>query len=514
MTGSEVTGSEVTGAGLNASLADAARTLLFRDAHVIGGDLDRVDVLIRAGRVAWVGRPGAAPRVSGVEEIDLDGRHLGHSMRDNHVHFSQWALVRSRVDLAAAQSARHACRILADAYRASGSGSTSPRSLVGYGFRDAGWPDSPTAALLDEVSPEVEVVLISADLHCVWLNTRALVHHGYADHPSGLLREQDAIAVTTRLAETDTDELARAVPAAIEAAARRGVTEIVDLEWADNVRTWTDRVQAGMTGLRVVCGVYPDDLEEAIRLGLRTDDVLDNSLGLLRMGPLKVIVDGSLNTRTAYCFDPYPDDGFGQVNYDPDSLTALVRRSMQNGITPAIHAIGDAAVRLALDAMESAPSRGWIEHAQLIADEDFARFARLGVVASIQPEHLLDDRVAAESLWANRTRRAYAFRSLHDAGARLALGSDAPVAPLDPWITMAAAVFRSEGGGASWHPEQCLSPEVAYAASTNKPNPIADGDRADLVITEADPLRSDARTLRSMPVAATLLGGVFTYSEL
>src|SRR5690606_8588499 len=155
---------------------------------------------------------------------------------------------------------------------------------------------------------------------------------------------------------------------------------------------------------------------------------------------------------------------------------------------------------------------GRVEHAQLLADRDILRFAELGVEISVQPEHLLDDRDVADRYWPGRTGRAYAFRSLLDSGARLRFGSDAPVAPLDPWVSMAAAVSRTRGGRVPWHPEQRITVGEALAASTR--TTVAVGQPADLVVTDADPFAVDPDALRTMPVAATLLGGRFTHSEL
>ena len=176
-----------------------------------------------------------------------------------------------------------------------------------------------------------------------------------------------------------------------------------------------------------------------------------------------------------------------------------------------MHAIGDHANSLALDAFAATGARGRIEHAQLLTPDDLGRFAELGIVASVQPEHAVDDRDVADRYWAGRTSRAFAYRSLLDAGAGLVLGSDAPVAPLDPWITMAAAVHRSADGRPSWHPEQEIPFPVALAASAGSGGPIVVGRAADLVITDLDPAAVGPDRLRAMPVAGTMLGGRWTH---
>ena len=185
---------------------------------------------------------------------------------------------------------------------------------------------------------------------------------------------------------------------------------------------------------------------------------------------------------------------------------------MAAGIVPTVHAIGDHANSLALDAFAELGVRGRIEHAQLLAATDLLRFAELGVVASVQPDHALDDRDVAEHHWAGRTDRAFALRSLLDSGATLAMGSDAPVSPLDPWVTIAAAVARSRGDREPWHPEQRITVAEALAASTR--TTVAVGQRADLIVTGTDPLAADVESLRRLGVAATLLGGEFTHDTL
>ncbi|MGN6743234.1 MAG: amidohydrolase family protein, partial [Amnibacterium sp.] len=254
--------------------------------------------------------------------------------------------------------------------------------------------------------------------------------------------------------------------------------------------------------------VYPTDLERAATEGLRTGDPIGDS-GLVAVGPLKALADGALNTRTAYCTDPYPDGGHGLLTIPGDRLRGLLRRATAVGLTPAIHAIGDAAVTEVLDAFEAIGVSGRIEHAQLVAAADLPRFARLGVTASVQPAHLLDDRDVAEQHWPGRTDRIYPFRALLDAGATLAFGSDAPVAPVDPWLAIRAAVERTDDGQPSWHPEQRISIDEALAAATRGRAEPRVGDVADLVLLDLPPER-----MTGGHVAATLVGGAFTHRTL
>jgi len=470
--------------------------MILRNARLAG---EVVDLRIEDGVIAEIGSALG-------EGADMSGRWVIPGLWDQHVHFSQWALHRTRVDLAAASSAAEAAAMVAAAPRP-----PAGLPLVGVGFRDGLWPDAPTFAALDAVIPDVPVVLLSGDLHCCWLNSAALRAYGSANHPTGLLREEECFAIVAALDDVPDAVLDEWVREAGEAAAGRGVVGIVDLEMTWGFEHWRRRMAAGFDSLRVRAGVYPQFLDRAIAEGLRTGDSLGD---LLQVGPFKVITDGSLNTRTAYCMDPWPGLGEdrGMLTVEPERLVDLMGRATGAGLVPAIHAIGDAANSLVLDAFETLGCPGRIEHAQLVSAGDFQRFAQLGVTASVQPEHAMDDRDVADRFWAGRTDRSYAWHSLLDFGAHLVFGSDAPVAPLDPWVTAAAAVSRSRDGREPWHPEQRLTAADALAASVE--TTIAVGQPADLVITETNPYTATGEQLRTMQVAATLLGGRLTHTTL
>jgi predicted amidohydrolase YtcJ len=475
--------------------------LVLTHARLSDGSL--ADVAIRAGLVDSIGPAGGEHHA---EVENLEGRYLIPGLWDSHVHFTIWVHNQRRLNVSGAHSASQAAAMVAEQMHAE---PDATAVLEGFGFRDALWLDVPSAAILDEVAPHRPVVLVAGDYHCVWINT-ATAHRYGLPHP-GLLREGAAFDLQARV-EADAPPLGvDELRAATARASARGVTGIVDLEMADNVSVWRERMAAGVSDLRVRAGFYPDNLEPMIERGLRTGQVMDGTEGLLTVGSMKVITDGTLTTRTAYCHHPYPDTGdVGILAVRPEELQALLSAARDHGFEVAVHAIGDRANTVALDAFEATGARGSIEHAQLLTDRDIARFARLGVTASVQPTHLMDDRDTADALWAGRTHRAFALASLRAAGVNLALGSDAPVSPLDPWVSMAAAVGRARDGHDPWHPEQRIGNEAALAASVNGAR-IEVGAAADLVVIEQDPLTVEAESLRTMPVAATLVGGRFTY---
>jgi predicted amidohydrolase YtcJ len=475
--------------------------MLLRNLRISGGDGEPVDILPINGTIAAV-----SPASGSSMGLDFEGRWVSPGLWDNHVHFSQWALVQQRLDVSTASSAREAAAMVARALEAA---APEPEPFIGYGFRDALWDDNPTVEALDAAGGARPVVLVSGDLHTVWLNSAALSLFGHAGHPTGILVEDPAFAITRRLGTVADEVLDRWAESASKAAAARGVVGIVDLEMDWNLDTWVRRIEGGGRSLRVEFGVYAQHLERAIGLGLRSGQKIND---LLTVGPLKLITDGSLNTRTAYCFDEYPglagtEHSHGMLTLPPEELLPLMRRGAEAGLLPTVHAIGDHANSLALDAFAEIGMGGRIEHAQLLAERDLERFGQLGVVASVQPDHALDDRDVADHYWAGRTERAFPIRSLLDAGGTLAMGSDAPVSPLDPWNTVAAAVTRSRGEREPWHPEQRISVAQALAASTR--TTVEVGQLADLVVTEVDPLTVDEH--RGLTVAATLLGGSFTH---
>lgn len=454
------------------------------------------------------GQPASAWLDTGVEVVDLDGRFVIPGLWDEHVHMTQWALHANRLDLSGAASAGEAAAVV----RLHASAADPSLTTVGVGFRDALWPDVPTLEMLDAATGTQPTVLISHDLHCAWLNSAAARRYAVEPDASGLLREEPAFALTRELGKLPDSVVDAWVLESARNAASRGVVGVVDFEMTWNREPWVRRIAHGFSALRVDAGVYPEDLERAVSLGMRTGQEADGGRGLLRAGPLKVLIDGALNTRTAFCVDPYPHGGHGLLTVSEEELFELLVRAGDSGFVPAVHAIGDAANQVALDAFERAGMGGRIEHAQFVRRQDFVRFGRLGVTASVQPVHALDDRDAAESNWRGRTDRAFPLRSLLDSGATLALGSDAPVAPLDPWAAIAAATTRARGDGRRpWHPEETITRQQALTASVRGRSGIRVGDPADVVVLDADPLSVPDAGLAAMPVAATLLAGRFTF---
>lgn len=486
--------------------------LLLRDVRVVGVTTPTVDaavdVLVEAGVVTAVDRGLVAP--AGTPEVAADGRWLVPGLWDHHVHLGEWVRAAQRVDFSATTTPEDVLRIVAERVA-----SRPGEPLVGFGHRSGTWGRAVTVAELDAVAGGVPVVLVSGDVHHGWVGSAALRALGLAPRDT-VISEDEWFAVYARLGDLTGGPATSpaAYRAALDAAAALGVVGLVDLELDDNTRVWPERWAGAANGLRIRAASYADDLDAVIGRGLRTGDPLPGCGGLATVGPLKIISDGSLNTRTAWCCAPYADGHrlehpSGHPNLPADELEALMRRAAAHGLEVATHAIGDAAVHRAVETYARTGARGSIEHVQLADPEDLAVMGRLGIRASVQPAHLLDDHAIIDDLWPDRGDRCFSFRTMLDAGVDVVLGSDAPVSPLDPWLSMAAAVRRGTGPE-PWHAEQSLDAREALAASVDGQPTVQPGSRGDLVLLDADPLAVD---LLQVGVEATYVAGAEIFSR-
>ncbi|WP_296601350.1 amidohydrolase family protein [Nocardioides sp.] len=492
-------------------------SLLIRNARLVpigAGDQvpdSPVDVAIEHGVVTAVGY--GAERPVGAEVVEAAGRWLMPGLWDQHVHLGQWTLASQRLDLAGARSPEDAIRAVAERIAA-----YPDLPVIGWGHRSGGWHREVTVSELDAVSGSTPVVLISGDGHHAWLNTTALMHLAMPVRDS-VVRETEWFAAYPRLVTlVGTDGTSpEAYRRTLDAAAAQGVVGLVDLEFGGGREEWAERWAQGCDRLRIRWGTYADTLDDVIAAGLRTGDVLPGCDDRATMGPLKIISDGSLNTRTAWCCEPYGDAHrleypAGQPNLDAAALRDLLARAHGAGLEVATHAIGDAAVAEALAAYADTGARGSIEHAQMARREDVRRMAELGIRASVQPAHLLDDRDLTDKIWGERSGRCFAFRWMLEDGVELAFGSDAPVSPLDPWLAMAAAVHRSADERDPWHAEQALTVREALAASVDGQQTVAPGSRGDVVLLDRDPLLRDLdpADTAALGAALRLIGSALT----
>jgi predicted amidohydrolase YtcJ len=467
------------------------------------------------------------------ERIDLGGLCVVPGFTDSHVHFAQWSLAQRQVRLEGTKTLDEAVGRVAEAARTTPAG----RWVRGLGWRSGEWHPhvEPTKEVLDGVTGDTPTALMAKDGHSLWLNSAALaradgdlrVPGGVVetdDHgePTGVLREESAWRFRELYVygQTPDEEWVDAMRDGVRLANSRGVTAVHDKDgWMGILRWWQALRRDGGLTLRVWQSLPHERLPEVEAVGLRSGFGDD----LVRVGYVKVFMDGTLGSRTARLLD-----GSGVEITSRAEFEEIVRRAARAGFPVGVHAIGDLANRDALDGLEAAADdwrprglRPRIEHAQLLAPEDVPRFAALGVAASVQFSHGPSDRDLADETWAGMTDRAYAFRSLRDAGTLLANGSDAPVEELDPLLGFRAGVLRSLDDRPAWHPEQAVTAEDVLRASTVNPAWLAGDERrrgkllpgylADLVVLDRDPLAVDPAELSEIRVRATMLSGRWVF---
>jgi predicted amidohydrolase YtcJ len=478
--------------------------------------------------------------------VDLGGLCVVPGLADAHVHFPTWSMAQRELRLDGTRSMDQAIELVAAAARSAERGAW----LRGRGWREGDWAEAAEAGAsgepgatagpdltrqaLDAAAGDLPVALWSRDYHSLWLSSAALaradgdlrVDGGVVEldeggEPTGVLREEAAWRFRDRWSRPTLDELVDATRAGVELACARGVTAVHDKDgWLGALEVWQRvRAEEGLR-LRVWQSLPHERVGELAELGVRSglgDD-------WLRVGYLKAFMDGTLGSRTALRLD-----GSGVRITGAGELDSIVRRAAAAGFPVAVHAIGDLANREALDGFAAARDawaplglRQRIEHAQLLAPEEFERFASVGVAASVQFRHAPADRDLADREWGEAAARSYAYRSLADAGALLANGSDAPVEELDPVAGLRAGVTRTLDGREPWRPEQCLTAEEALRASTvapawlsgdeHKRGTLTPGKLADLTVLTHDPLTSEPEALVDLKVVATMAGGEWTHN--
>src|SRR5438034_1890703 len=427
-----------------------------------------------AGGVGTHERALASP-----DRVDVGGRCVVPGFTDSHVHFPTWAMAQHEVRLEGTRSLEEALARVREALAEVRPG----RWLLGRGWRSGDWQPrvEPTKERLDEIAGETPVALMARDSHSVWLSSAAIARANGDLHvpggvvevdergePTGVLREECAWHFRDSHAAPSDDESVDAMREGLRVAAARGVTAVHDKDgWRGALRFWQRLAGEGVLTLRVWQSVPAEQVSELAALGVR------GGFGdpLLRIGYLKAFMDGTLGSQTARMLD-----GSGVEITSREQLEEIVRAGAAAGLPVAVHAIGDRANREALDAFEATQDawrplglRQRIEHGQLLAPEDVPRFGRLGVAASVQFSHAPSDRELAERFWGEKTSGAYAYRSLLDAGAVVANGSDAPIEELDPLAGIRAGVLRTLDDRPAWHPEQAVTFEEALHATCVAP---------------------------------------------
>jgi predicted amidohydrolase YtcJ len=530
-----------------------AADLIIRDARVWTVNLRQPQaaaVAVLDGRITAVGSDAAVLlwRGPNTRVVDAKGHRLLPGFNDAHVHFADGGAALTAVQLNDATSLKEFVKRIAD-YAAHAS--------PGEWIRSGNWDETkwnpaalPTRQDIDAVTPNNPVSLDRYDGHMIIVNSKVLALAGItaktADPPGGVIVRDGAGQPTGALKDAAIElvdhvtpvptaaQRRRVIENALHEAASHGVTSVQDmtLDYGD-LAVYSQLLREGKLSVRFYGAPLIEKVSDQAKLGL------GHAFGSasLRIGAVKMFADGSLGSRTAYFFEPFTDEPNNRGLLFKDMLPlSRTRERLQLAdaaeLQVCTHAIGDAAISTVLDLYQEIEKRDgprdrrWrIEHAQHMAARDFERFAQLHVIASVQPYQAIDDgRWAEARIGHDRASRTYAFRTFIDHGVRLAFGTDWPIAPLDPLLTLYAATTRATLDGKhsqGWFPEQKVSIQEAVAAYTmgaayaefqeHEKGSIEPGKLADLVLLSQDVLTIAPAAIRDTHVLTTWVGGVAVY---
>ena len=517
----------------------AKADLVLFDGYFISPELGRpigTSLAIKDGLILAVGDEGSMRKFVGDEThvIDLEGRAVLPGLSDSHVHGLALGRRLRWADLGGASSIPELVEGLKQHLGRVGPGEW----VIGFGWDHEKFSERrlPTKEDLDRVSADRPVVAFRKCWHLCVLNSAALralgnrlpelVEDGFAltdpetGEPTGILVEDGLSVLKEVMPEPSKQEVAEAVEKAIGEALSKGLT---CLHWIAERPEELSAIMAlralGRLRIRLYLLFPVSMVEHLLALGLRT------GFGdpWVRIGAVKVVLDGSLGARTAYLREPYSDEPGerGRLLYTEEELARLALRAHEAGLQLAIHAIGDGAVELALKVLSGLPGgpsrmRHRIEHASVLDPGMIKMMASLGVVASVQPHFIVSDFWVEERLGPHRARWTYPFKSMLEAGVVLAAGSDAPIEPIDPLEGIRAAV------GEAQRPEERLSLWEALTAYTYGPayasfqehfsGSLGPGKAADLTVLSCGPEGLDE--IWKAQVDATFVCGRLAYSRV
>ena len=507
-------------------------------------------VAVRGDKIYKVGTTGEIRALvrDGAAVIDLEGALVLPGFIDSHTHFLAGGFALKSLQLRDATGREEFAGRVAAKARSIGKGEWIANG--DWDHERFSPPDLPRREWIDAVTPDNPVCINRFDGHMVLANSAALKLAGITrdtpvpaggeivkdpktGEPTGILKDAAMDLVYAKIPEPSFQEKLRAAEASLNEAAAHGVTSIHEMADASSFEVFEELGRQGKLTARLYVYVPITEVDLLSRLKIKSP------FGgrFLKLAGLKGFVDGSLGSGTAYFFDAYTDDpeNFGLLHeqmFPAGIMEKRIREADRAGLQVAIHAIGDRANSLLLDIFERVMAdngprdRRWrVEHAQHLRPADIARFGRLGVIASVQPYHLIDDgRWAEKKIGRGRAETAYPFRSLLDTGAVLAFGSDWTVAPLDPVAGICAAVTRRTLDGKNpggWIPGQKITVEeavIAYTAGAaftefaeKSRGTIEEGKLADLVVLSRDIFKIPAEEIPGAGVRMTIVDGKIVY---
>lgn len=497
---------------------------------------------VKSGKILAAGQTREMEqwRGSSTRMLDLHGKLVLPGFHDAHLHFWSGARLQRELNLTGLRSKEAVLARVKEAVAHSKPGEW----IVGRGWDHELWPGKklPTHRDLDRVAPDNPVFLKRVDGHAVWVNWPVLkmlrYYRNMPDPPGGKILRFRSGEPTGILIDAAFDILENLIPdvtsvdkesllqKAVYYANSLGITSITDNSDTSIYDIYADMARHDMLHLRVHFWVDGTLNLDSVQQHFRALQVNDS---LLEAHLVKLYADGSLGSRSAYLLEPYRDDSGnrGIAMHRREELKQLVETADEKGWQIGIHAIGDAANRQVLDVYQEIArqryrsNRRWrIEHAQIVQPEDIARFAALGVIASMQPSHCITDMKWAPERIGERVKYAYSWRSMLDHHVPLAFGTDWPVEPLNPLLGIYAAVTRQDTLGnppGGWFPEQRLTVGEAvfaytygsaYAAKSERwQGRLLPGYVADFVVLDRDIFEMPAADIFKVRVQETYLGG-------
>jgi len=506
-------------------------------------------MLVRGEEILAVGDDDEVSALAdkGAKVVDLEKHFVMPGFNDAHVHVGSagedWLSVR----LYGVTSVAELQKRLAEGVAQRNEGEW----VTGRGWDHTLWPDKkfPTRQQLDEVSPKNPVMLGHVSGHVAVANSLALKLAGITaatanpsggeiekddqDEPTGMLKEGAAMRLVWAKVPAPTMERRRkGIELALQDLAKNGVTSAQDNSAWEDFLTYRALNSDGKLTVRITewlpFAATLDQLQQMRREGGTTDP-------WLRTGALKLVSDGALGSRTAAMMAPYSDEAktSGIMTMEPEKIRELAIERDKAGFQLNFHAIGDKANRVSLDAFEAAAKangprdrRDRIEHAQVVALSDIPRFAKLQVIASMQPSHETSDmRWAEQRVGPDRAKGAYAWATMEKFGVRMAFGTDYPVEPISPFRGLYACVTRELPGGGpqgGWQPQEKISLEDCIRAYTSgsaygefmegKKGELKAGEFADFIVLSNDLTKTDPHEYVNTKVLSTVVGGHTVYS--
>lgn len=502
-------------------------------------------IAVLRGRIVAIGANAEIEKLkeAGTQIIDLHGHFVMPGFNDAHAHLASGGFEKLDIDLVGSKSLDDMKQRIAARAKTAAPGEW----LVGRGWDHTLWANQalPTRGDLDAVTGDHPAIFSRVDGHISVVNSAALkaanitaqtpdpaggkIDHDDKGGPTGILRETAVEELSRKIPQPSAAQHKRAAELALQDAAQWGLTSAQDNSSWEDFLAYEELEKEGKLTLRISEWLpfdAPLDQLNHMRNHHPADDFM------LRTGMLKGFMDGSLGSRTAAMLAPYADDpkNSGIPRYQQDDLNRKTAERVKDDFQIGFHAIGDRGARMALDAFAfSRPQtakidiRYRIEHDQVVAPEDFKKYKELGVIASMQPNHLLTDMNWAESrIGPERAKHSYAWKEFWDAGIPLAFGTDYPVEPITPFRGLYCAVTRkNEAGTKEYHPEQKLTIDQAIFAYTlgaayaefqeNVKGWLLPGMLADFVVLDRDITKVPAPQILKTRVLRTVVGGTTVY---